>query len=158
MVKYCVLASSGNDNADADSNSIIFTIKDTELYVPVVTLSAKDNQKLSKHLSKGLERSVYFDDYKIKSENKIWQMNKYIFSNQNFLVLTDRFVLIYSSQDGNAKRIKFRRNFYPKGIIRSYSVINNGKKFYEQPIDSDIKRFEEIKKLTTGEGEDYTTG
>ena len=65
------MASSGNDNADADSNSIIFTIKDTELYVPVVTLSAKDNQKLSKHLSKGLERSVYFDDYKIKSENKI---------------------------------------------------------------------------------------
>ena len=85
-------------------------------------------------------------------------MNKYIFSNQNFLMLTDRFVLIYSSQDDNAKRIKFRRNFYPKGIIRSYSVINNGKKFYEQPIDSDIKRFEEIKKLTTGEGEDYTTG
>ena len=65
------MASSGNDNADADSNSIIFTIKDTELYVPVVTLSAKDNQKLPKHLSKGLERSVYFDDYKIKSENKI---------------------------------------------------------------------------------------
>ena len=65
------MASSRNDNADADSNSIIFTIKDTELYVPVVTLSAKDNQKLSKHLSKGLERSVYFDDYKIKSENKI---------------------------------------------------------------------------------------
>ena len=64
------MASSGNDNANADSNSIIFTIKDTKLYVPVVTLSAKENQKLSKHLSKGLERSVYFDKHKTKSENK----------------------------------------------------------------------------------------
>ena len=28
------------------------------------------------------------------------------------------------------------------------------KNFYEQPISSDIKRYEEIRKLMTGEGED----
>ena len=48
----------------------IFTIKDRKLYVPVVTLSAKDNNKLSKLLSKGFERSVYWNEYKTKSENK----------------------------------------------------------------------------------------
>ena len=32
------------------------------------------------------------------------------------------------------------------------------KNFYDQGIDSDIKRYEEIRKLTTGQGEDYTTG
>ena len=32
------------------------------------------------------------------------------------------------------------------------------KNFYDQPIDLDIKRYEEIRKLTTGQGEDYTTG
>ena len=37
-------------------------------------------------------------------------------------------------------------------------MIFNGKNFYDQPIDSDIKRYGEIKKLTTGQGEDYTTG
>ena len=26
------------------------------------------------------------------------------------------------------------------------------------PIDSDIKRYKEIRKLATGQGEDYTTG
>ena len=41
-----VLSANGADNADVDSNNIIFTIKDTELCVPVVTLSAKNNQKL----------------------------------------------------------------------------------------------------------------
>ena len=30
--------------------------------------------------------------------------------------------------------------------------------FYDQTIDSDVKRYEEIRKLTTGQGEDYATG
>ena len=47
MVKYCVLASSGNDNADADSNSIIFTIKDTKLYVPVISKREPETVKTS---------------------------------------------------------------------------------------------------------------
>ena len=37
------------------------------------------------------------------------------------------------------------------------NVIIYGKNFYSQAIDSDIKTFEQIRKLTT-EGEDYTTG
>ena len=40
--KHCVLAAAGNDNAN---DNIIITMKDTKLYVPVVILSAKDNQK-----------------------------------------------------------------------------------------------------------------
>ena len=68
--KHCVWSVLGdeNDNANADSN-IIFTIKDTKFYVPVVTFSAKNNQKLSKLLSKGFERLVYWNEYKT-IENK----------------------------------------------------------------------------------------
>ena len=33
-----------------------------------------------------------------------------------------------------------------------------GKNFYNQPIGSDIKPHEEIRKLITGQGEDYTIG
>ena len=71
--KYCVLSAGGAENVineDANANNIIFTIKDTKLNVPVVTLSARDNQKLSKLLSKGFERSVDWNKYKIKSDNK----------------------------------------------------------------------------------------
>ena len=32
------------------------------------------------------------------------------------------------------------------------------KNFYDQAINSDIQRYEEIRKLTTGKSEDYTTG
>ena len=49
---------------------IFFTIKDTKLRVPVVTLIAKNNRKLLKHLSKIFERSVYWNEYKTKRDNK----------------------------------------------------------------------------------------
>ena len=58
--KYCVLSASGADNDNnRDSSNIIFTIKNKKLRVPVITLSARDNQKWSKLLSKGYERSIY---------------------------------------------------------------------------------------------------
>ena len=46
--KYCVLSSAGADDANGNSNNIIFTIKNTKLNVSVVNLSAKDKQKTIK--------------------------------------------------------------------------------------------------------------
>ena len=73
--KYCVFSATGNDNLYNivnynNGDNIILTIKDTKLYVPVVTLSAIDNQKLSSVPSEGCERSFYWSEYKTKSENK----------------------------------------------------------------------------------------
>ena len=67
---YCVLSALGADNVNANSNNIIFIIKDIKFYVPVVTLSAKDNQKLKSILSERSEKSLYSNEYKTKSENK----------------------------------------------------------------------------------------
>ena len=39
--------------------------------------------------------------------------------------------------------------------MKNYNVIKN---FYDQPSDSDMKRYEDIRKLTIGQGDDYTTG
>ena len=68
--KYCILTAASADNADANSNNFIFSIKDTKLYVSVNTLSAKINQRLSKFLMKRVQRSVYWNEYKTKNENK----------------------------------------------------------------------------------------
>ena len=62
-----VLAAGGNDNTIPNDNDIIFTNKYTKLSVHVVILLVKNNQKLSKLLSKGIERSVYWKSYKTKS-------------------------------------------------------------------------------------------
>ena len=83
---YCVLSAAGNDNLnndnDNDCNRIIFAIKDTKLYVPVVILSEKDNQKLSKLLGKDLKDQFIGMNIKQKVRLKIQQMNIDIFWNQ----------------------------------------------------------------------------
>ena len=68
------------------------------------------------------------------------------------------FVLVYLNQDGNANRFNVWKYYLLKGIIKNHNLIINGKNFYYQAINSDIKRYKEIRKLTTGQGEDYTTG
>ena len=55
------------------------------------------------------------------------------------------------------KRYSAKKYYLSKGIIKNYNVIINGINFYDQPVDSGIKRYEEIRKLTARGGEDYTT-
>ena len=47
-----------------------FQIKSTKLYVPAVTLKAKDNVTLIEHLEKGFKRSVCWNEYKLKIESQ----------------------------------------------------------------------------------------
>ena len=63
----------------------------------------------------------------------------------NFVGVNRLFLLVYSNEDDNSERFKAKRYYLPKGIIDNYNVIFNGKNFYNQPIDSDIKRYEEIR-------------
>ena len=68
-------------------------------------------------------------------------------------------VLVYTNENAASKRLDNPKRYYlPKRIIDNYNVIINGKNVYDQPIDSDIKRCEEIRTLRTGQGEDYTNG
>ena len=56
------------------------------------------------------------------------------------------------------KRLNTWKYCLTKGAIKNYDVIIDGKNFFDQPADSDIKRYEEIRKITAGQGEYYTTG
>ena len=64
------MSAAGNYNTNANHDNVTFTIKVTKLHVLVITSSAKDNQKLSKLLSKWYEQSVYWNEHKTKSEIK----------------------------------------------------------------------------------------
>ena len=82
MGKVCSF--NDNDNNHDNSKNIIFTIKDAKLYVLVATLSARDNQKISKLLSKGFERSVYWNEHKTKCDNKNTTIECKYFLKSNF--------------------------------------------------------------------------
>ena len=90
-------------------------------------LSARDNQKITKLLSKGFERSVYWNKYKTRSENKN-TTNKYRhFLETNFTGVNRLFVSVYSNENADSKRFKAKRFYLPKSIIKNYNEITNGK-------------------------------
>ena len=46
----------------------------------------------------------------------------------------------------------------PTAKVENYNVTIDGKTFIDQPINDNIKIYENIQKITTGQGDDYTTG
>ena len=46
----------------------------------------------------------------------------------------------------------------PNVEIKDYNVVIDGKNFSEQPIKNDKVTYENIRKIATGQGDDYTTG
>ena len=105
---------------------ILFLLsKAKKIYIPVVIVSANDNQKLSKLFSKGFERSVYWIEDKTKSDNKNTR-NKFRFSLAlSFVGVNILFALVYTNQDAAFKRFKAKRYYLPKEIIDNYNAIIN---------------------------------
>ena len=42
--------------------------------------------------------------------------------------------------------------------IEDYNVMINGRNFLDLPIKNDLKTYDNIRKIATGQGDDYTTG
>ena len=47
---------------------------------------------------------------------------------------------------------------FQKVEIKDYDVMIDGRNFFDQPINSMNKTYENIRKIATGKGDDYTTG
>ena len=79
--KHCVLSVAGTDNANGNNDDVIFTIKNTKLYGPVVSWSTRYNQNQN-FLAKNLKDQFIRMGIKQKVGIKIEQINTDIFSNQ----------------------------------------------------------------------------
>ena len=148
----------------SDGDTIKFAIADTELHVAVVPLSTKDSANLAEQLNDGFERSVYWNSYETKPAKVIEQgKNIYELLNASFQGVKRLFVLAYViAADDNADQepgIKDNKKYFlPRGEIKNYNVLIDGRNFYDQPINDLIKQYDEIRKVSTGYGDDYTTG
>ena len=154
----CILSSAG-DNA-------IFTITDAKRYVPIVTLSAEDNAKLSNLLGDGFKRLVYWNKCKVIL-NKIVETaanneEKYIrvLLDSSYQGVKRLFLLAYNNTEGNNQVSidSFRKYFLPRVKIENYIIEIDGRNFYDQPINDVIKQYDKVRKISTGQGDDYATG
>ena len=81
----------------------------------------------------------------------------------HFKVLKDyAYAIAAPPVDGNSDDTAGIKNnkkyFLPRGEIKNYNVLIDGRNFYDQPINDIIKQYDEIRKVSTGYGDDYTTG
>ena len=105
--KYCVLSAAGNDNID-DNTNIIFIIRDTELHVPVVTLSVKHNNYQIFFIKNLKDQFIGMKKKKKKSENENMANESRYFLESNLVGVNRSFFLIYSNNDDNSERFKFK--------------------------------------------------
>ena len=70
------------------------------------------------------------------------------------------FVLAYDNTAGNNQVSidSFKKHFLARIKTENYNIEIDGKNFYDQPINDSIKQYDEIRKISTGQGDDYTTG
>ena len=138
--------------------SATFKITDAKLYIPIATLKAEDNTKLSKLLSKGFKRLIYWNEYKV-IPNKIVEIvaadeEKYITEllDSSWQGVKRLFVLAYNNTAGNDQvSIDFyKKYFLPRVKIENYNIEIDGRNFYDQPINDLIKQYDEIRKISTG--------
>ena len=160
-VMYGADTYAGGNNANDTETTFQITI--TKLYIQIVTLSTKDNVNLTKQLNEVFKRLVYWNECKSKIETKTADDNNVTrFSlDASFQGVNRLFVIAFDNTENgnkNVERDSHRKYFLPRVDITNYNVLIDGRNFHDQPINDQIKKYDEIRKTATGKGEDYTTG
>ena len=53
---------------------------------------------------------------------------------------------------------KLQENCLSQVEVNDYNVMINGQKFFYKPVKNNLRKYDNIRKITTGQGDDYTTG
>ena len=123
-------------------------------------MAKKDNKDFIEQQNKRFQRSIYWNEYKTKELNEDADANmfKYINLDPSFQGINILFVMAYNRVDGQPTRNGQHKYYLSRIDLNKYNVIIDGRNFYDNPIESDIEKYRELKKVMLGKGEDYTTG
>ena len=117
-----------------------FEISDCKLYLPVVTLSAENDNKLLDQLKSGFRRSIKWNKYMSQMSNQNKNNLNYLiditFSNVNRL-----FVLSFENEHDRTSHYKY---CVPSIGIKYYNVLIDGNAFFELPIKNIEETYEKI--------------
>ena len=148
--------------AEGDNPEIVaplgleFQITDTDLYVPVVTLSKENDIKLLEQLKSGFKKTIKWNKY--RSQMVIQPQN----NNLKYLIdptLTNvnrLFVLYFEINILGDKRDSFSGYYVPKVEIKDFNVLIDKKVFLDLPAKNEEGAYEKI--IDMSSNNDYPTG
>ena len=119
--------------------SASFKIKDTKLYVPVVTLSAENDNKLLEQLKTGFKRSITWNKYRSEMSNQIRNNNLNYLIDPAFTNVNRLFVLSFKNEHGNddeneSVSTSFKKYYVLEIEIRDFNVLIDGEPFFGSSI------------------------
>ena len=127
-------------------------------------MSKEDDKDFIEQQNKGFQRSIYWNEYKTKELNAAVNDDnpanavRYINLDPSFQGVNRLFAVAYNSVDGQPSRNGPRKYYLPRIDLNEYNVIIDGRNFYDNPIENNIEKYRELKKVMIGKGQDYTTG
>ena len=75
-----------------------------------------------------------------------------------YLLAFDNSTVNNNDGTNRVKRGNHRKYFLLRVNITNCNVLTDGRKFYDQPINYQVKKYDEIRKIVTGQGDDYAPG
>ena len=141
-------------HTDVNNQVPTFTITETNLYVPLVTLSTQDNSKSLPQLKHGFKRTITWNKYLAKPALLAQNANLNHLIEPSFQGINRLFILAFENDD---QRISNKIYYIPNVEIKDYKVMIDGKMFFDQPVRNDKVTYENIRKIAVGQGDDYTT-
>ena len=146
----CVLIATNNANRNAT-----FAITDTKLYVPAVTLSTQENTKFFQQLKSGFKSVINWNKYLSKPELLAQNPNLNHLVEPSFQGVNRLFVLAFENDDD---RTSYEEYYLLIVEIKDYNIVINDENFFDQSIKNNKITYDNIRKIATGQGDDYTTG
>ena len=137
----------GNRNADpaipainAPTNAT-FQIKDTKLYVLVVTLSSEDDNKFLEQLKTGFKRTIKWNKCRLEMTHQTKANNLNYLIDPTFNKVNRLFVLSFENEDDATS---FSKYYTQKVEIKDFNVLIYGKSFFDVPVKNKEETHEKI--------------
>ena len=103
-----------------------FKIADTKLYVPVVTLSTKDDNNFLEQLKSGFKRTIKWNEYRLEMTNQTKTNHLSHLIDPTFAKVNRLFVLSFENEED---RTSFSKYYVPKVEIKDFNVLIDRKIF-----------------------------
>ena len=138
----CVITSKATREADPDADPAVaginnptnatFKITDTQLYLPVVILSAENDNKILEQLKTGFKRTIKSNKSKSEMSNQTKNNNLNYLIDPTFTNVNRLFVLSFKNEHGNddeneSVRTSSKKYYVPKVKVKDFNVLIDGK-------------------------------
>ena len=130
-----------------------FEITDTKLYVPAVTLSTEDDNKLLEQLKTGFTRTIKWQKYTSEMPNPTEISNLNYLIDPTFSKVNIFFVLSFKNDQD---RTSFTKFYTLKVEMKDFNVLIDGKGFFDVPIKNKEETYEKI--IEISKNNDHKTG